>query len=81
MSEDRNATKGSYPITGIPLQDFQKTLPVRQEITSWYNDPNNKYQVSLFMQALTKLKEKSPEDRLSYFQIAGEMPCADSREI
>ena len=60
----------TYPITGIPLELGQQ-IPTRQEITAWYKNDANKYQVSLFMQALTKFKEEPVEKRLSYFQIAG----------
>lgn len=60
----------TYPITGIPLVPGAG-LPVRQEITAWFNNDAKKYQVSLFMQALTKLEELPTGERLSFFQIAG----------
>lgn len=60
----------SYPITGIPLKKG-KDLPVRQEITAWFNLDANKYQVSLFLHALDILKKKPIEDQLSFFQVAG----------
>ena len=60
----------TYPIKGIPLIPG-RDIPVRREITDWYQDKNSKYQVSLFLQSLTILMEKPIEERLSYFQIAG----------
>jgi hypothetical protein len=61
----------TYPITGIPRVPGQP-LPLRKEITAWYNDSeNNKFQISLFMQALARFKGIAVEERLSYFQIAG----------
>ena len=60
----------TYPITGIPLVPGAG-LPLRQEITAWYNNDANKYQISLFMQALKKFKQVPVDQRLSFFQIAG----------
>ena len=60
----------TYPIVGIPLVPGAG-LPLRQEITAWYKEDANKYQISLFMQALTVFKEVPVADRLSFFQIAG----------
>ena len=60
----------TYPIKGIPLIPGQD-IPVRREITDWYEDENSRYQVSLFIQSLTILMTKPIEERLSYFQIAG----------
>ncbi|KAK4696632.1 hypothetical protein P7C71_g1311, partial [Lecanoromycetidae sp. Uapishka_2] len=59
----------TYPIVGIPIQHGQP-LPLRQEITAWQNDDDNRYQVSLFLRALTNFKAKAVEDPLGYFQIA-----------
>lgn len=63
-------TTDYYPITGIPTKLGQK-IPARQEVAAWYNNPSNKYEVSLFMQAMTEFKAFSINDTLSYFQIAG----------
>lgn len=60
----------TYPITGIPLV-LGQPFPLRQEITAWFNNDANKYQVSLFLQALAEFKKKDIEDKLSYFQVAG----------
>ncbi|OCL09390.1 Di-copper centre-containing protein [Glonium stellatum] len=60
----------TYPITGIPLIPGEG-LPLRQEITAWYNNDANKYQISLFMQALTIFKKVPVDQLLSFFQIAG----------
>ena len=55
---------------GIPLVPGAG-LPLRQEITAWCNNDANKYQTSLFMQALTIFKQVPVNQRLSFFQIAG----------
>ena len=60
----------TYPITGIPLVPGAP-LPVRQEITAWYTNSDNKYQVSLFVQALQIFKGIHVTERLSFFQVAG----------
>ena len=68
---------GYYPIEGIPLAPGQ-ALPTRQEITAWYNTSDNKYQVSLFMQALTVFKGLDIHEKLSYYQIAGKTSICTS---
>jgi hypothetical protein len=61
----------TYPIQGIPLV-LGQPLPLRQEITAWFdNYEQNKYQISLFIQALDRLKKVPIEELLSFFQIAG----------
>jgi hypothetical protein len=71
---------GTYPITGIPL--VGGPIPLRKEVTAWYNDyDDNKYQISLFMQALAILKERPVEDMLSFFQIAGRCPAKNIDRI
>ena len=70
MSEQIIMAEETYPIEGIPVVPGQD-IPVRREITDWYEDENSKYQVSLFLQSLTILMKKPVEERLSYFQIAG----------
>lgn len=74
-----------YAITGIqePSHGF---VPVRREISSWWDVEDAKdlkdlkgvkdvrelqLQKSLFVQALNKLQEISPRERISYFQLAG----------
>ena len=53
----------TYPITGIrPAANERGPLPTRQEITAWYNEPANKYQVSLFMRASRRLMETPIEE-------------------
>ncbi|KAL3426473.1 hypothetical protein PVAG01_03264 [Phlyctema vagabunda] len=59
----------TYPITGIPI--VGSDIPTRQEITSWVNNEENKYQVSLFMQAMTEFKKRDIKELLSFFQVAG----------
>ncbi|KAL3444389.1 common central domain of tyrosinase-domain-containing protein [Aspergillus insuetus] len=62
----------TYPIQGIELPSGQTNPPVRKEVTSWINDPNNARQVSLFMRALTEFQNASPtDDPFSYYRIAG----------
>ena len=70
MSEQIIMAEETYPIKGIPVVPGQN-IPVRREITDWYEDENSKYQVSLFLQSLNILMKKPVEERLSYFQIAG----------
>lgn len=60
----------TYPIKGIPITGGGD-IPTRQEITPWFNNKENKYQVSLFMQAMEEFKNTPIEKRLSFFQIAG----------
>lgn len=62
----------TYPIVGIPTQTGQP-LPLRQEITAWANNDDNRYQVSLFLRALANLKAKPVEEQLGFFQIAGQL--------
>lgn len=59
----------TYPIVGIPLQPGP--LPVRREINSWFNNPKNALQVSLFLHAMTAFKARPVTERLSFFQLAG----------
>src|SRR4051794_35492297 len=64
----------TYAITGI-----QKCLgpgeqvPLRRELDEWWfaKDKNTLYQKSLFVYALNEFKAMNPNDRDSYFQIAG----------
>ncbi|EPE28797.1 Di-copper centre-containing [Glarea lozoyensis ATCC 20868] len=64
----------TYAITGI-----QKCLgpgeqvPIRRELDEWWfaKDKNTLYQKSLFVYALNEFKSMNPNERDSYFQIAG----------
>jgi tyrosinase len=61
------------PISGIPLPEKpipHHPVPLRQNINTWYDNPDNALQVSLFIQALTKFQELPFDDQLSYFRIA-----------
>ena len=69
-SQTRIMPAPTYPIVGIPVQPDQP-LPLRQEISTWVNNDDNRYQVSLFLRALAKLMAKPVEDKLGYFQVAG----------
>jgi hypothetical protein len=60
----------TYPITGIPLIPGEP-LPTRKEISLWYSDSANKYQVSLFMHAMITFKSTPIEELLSFFRVAG----------
>jgi tyrosinase len=58
-------------------------VPVRRELTEWYesNDPKDKIQIILYLLALKRFQAVAPEDRDSYFQIAGEtqlLPSSDT---
>lgn len=50
-------------------------VPVRREITEWQDstDPTDDIQVQLFLLALSAFQARSEHEKLSYFQIAGEM--------
>lgn len=79
-----------YPIVGIPVPDtdsdkripvpdsggMNKMVPVRQDIDEWSTNQRNRRQVDLFILALEKLQKKDPNERLSYFQLAGIKPTA-----
>ena len=51
--------------------DPQHPIPLRKEVTAWWNDPENAVQCSLFIQALTMFQQMNPDDELSYYQVAG----------
>jgi tyrosinase len=64
----------TYAIKGIPLPkhpDPHHPIPVRQEITSWYSNPDNAIQVSLYIQALSRFQQLPIDKKVSYFQVAG----------
>ena len=57
-----------------PCAGMNKKVPVRQDIDEWSTNQRNKRQVDLFVLALEKLQTKDPNERLSYFQVAGIKP-------
>jgi tyrosinase len=64
-----------YPITGIRAgKGPNGELPLRQDIDVWSSKPENRVQVVLFLKALKRLQDVPPENRDSFFQIAG-MPA------
>ncbi|KAL2825783.1 hypothetical protein BDW59DRAFT_145909 [Aspergillus cavernicola] len=61
-----------YPIKGISAgKGPNGEVPLRQEIDEWSSRPQNRTQVVLFLKALKRLQEVPPENRNSFFQIAG----------
>jgi hypothetical protein len=61
-----------YPITGIRAgKGPNGELPQRQDIDVWSSKPENRVQVVLFLKALKRLQDVPPENRDSFFQIAG----------
>ncbi|KAL2824308.1 hypothetical protein BDW59DRAFT_162646 [Aspergillus cavernicola] len=66
-----------YPINGVPVKIVDTQLgpnvkvPIRQNIDQWSSDPANDKQVKLFVMALDRFQKIDPQDRDSYFQIAG----------
>jgi tyrosinase len=74
---------GTYGIKGLPRPSSAQTktkvipyvtdLPVRYEISILANskDPDLRRQWTLFVFALENFKQKSVDERLSYFQVAG----------
>ncbi|BCS28231.1 uncharacterized protein APUU_61279S [Aspergillus puulaauensis] len=61
-----------YPITGIAGgKGPNGEVPLRQDIEVWSLQPENRMQVVLFLKALKRLQDVPPENRDSFFQIAG----------
>lgn len=61
-----------YPITGIKAgRGPDGKLPLRQNIDEWSGKEENKAQVVLFLLALKRLQDMPPDQRESFFQIAG----------
>lgn len=65
----------TYPITGIKDGISSDTVPVRVEVDSWYppTTETQARQVNLFILALRIFQDMDPEEKLSYFQIAGRL--------
>ncbi|GAB1312862.1 tyrosinase [Madurella fahalii] len=63
----------TYAITGIKTGTTKTSVPLRLEVDDWYlrGDLEHKRQRSLFLYALRALQNKDPEEKLSFFQIAG----------
>lgn len=63
----------TYAITGIQAGVTSDTVPLRLEVDSWYpgQTPTHLLQNNLFLWALHFLEIKDPDEKLSYFQIAG----------
>ncbi|KAJ0325697.1 hypothetical protein COL5a_007203 [Colletotrichum fioriniae] len=61
---------GTYPIKGLPVPTGGP-IPQREEITAWRNNPKNAIKVSLLIQALNIFQTMDPDDKLSYYQVAG----------
>ncbi|KAI1377225.1 tyrosinase [Hypoxylon crocopeplum] len=63
-----------YPITGIKDGwGLNGQVPVRRDFNEWTasGDPKDRVQLVLYLLALKRLQAVSPDDRDSYFQIAG----------
>ncbi|RYP56444.1 hypothetical protein DL770_010828 [Monosporascus sp. CRB-9-2] len=62
-----------YVITGIQAGVTDDTVPLRLEVDSWYPGQTEPHllQNNLFLWALHFLEAKDPDEKLSYFQIAG----------
>lgn len=68
-----------YPITGIQegldpnKTELLRRVPVRMEIDDWYQSQDVVHinQRALFFPAFLKLQRKSPQEKLSWYQIAG----------
>jgi len=66
----------TYAITGLPApHDPSGAVPLRMDVDDWYTSetPEHQLQVTLFILALARFQDMSPEEKLSYFQIAGEL--------
>ncbi|KZS88975.1 Di-copper centre-containing protein [Sistotremastrum niveocremeum HHB9708] len=64
------ANVGTYAITGIPVPP-NTPIPIRREIHEWASNDENKEQVALFLLAFERFQRIKPEEKLSYFKIAG----------
>jgi tyrosinase len=71
----------TYAITGIKAGVSPPKVPLRVEVDTWYppqgkeyptQTPEHEKQSILFFYALRYLQQRNPEDKLSYFQVAGE---------
>ncbi|KAK0629237.1 common central domain of tyrosinase-domain-containing protein [Bombardia bombarda] len=69
----RTVEEKTYAITGIKAGIKGDTVPLRLEVDSWYPGQNELHlrQNSLYLWALKFFEEKSPDDKLSFFQVAG----------
>jgi hypothetical protein len=63
----------TYAITGIKAGVTKTTVPLRLEVDTWYPGQTAEYliQNNLFIYALRFLQQRDPENKLSFFQIAG----------
>ena len=73
-----------YPIEGIQdgldpdKQKLLRKVELRMELDDWYQSPQLLYvnQRALFFPALWKFSQMKPQEKLSWFQIAGKSePC------
>jgi len=68
----------TYPITGIKagIKPGDDAVPLRLEVDSWYPPPSDNptylRQVTLFIWALRFFQGMDPDEKLSYFQVAGQ---------
>lgn len=69
----------TYPIVGIqdglaPPENELRKVEVRMEIDQWFTSEDIVHvnQRALFFPALREFCNKSPKDKLSYFQVAGQ---------
>lgn len=64
----------TYLITGIP-KDTNEESPIRQDVDDWYLEQTgpsgNRIQLTLFVEALIIMQNRSTTDDLSYFGLAG----------
>lgn len=63
----------TFPITGIKVPAGDP-LPERPDIDLWFSKRTSRHeslQLSLVVRALSILMKKDPDDKLSYFSIAG----------
>ena len=68
-----------YTISGVQdgldpeKQQILRKVPLRLELDDWYQSPQTLHvnQRALFFPAFWKFSQKEPQEKLSWFQIAG----------
>ena len=63
----------TYEISGIKAGIDPPKVPLQLEVDDWYSskDKNHVIQVNLFILALHTFEIMDPDEKLSFFQVAG----------
>ncbi|KAJ5175788.1 uncharacterized protein N7482_001665 [Penicillium canariense] len=69
---DYYPVKPRFPLEGsTPADGLNRKVSVRQNIDEWSGKKSNQKQVDLFILAMDRFQKLDPNEKLSYFQIAG----------